>query len=204
MNDLFSRGYLTLFKIKGVPIRAHWSVPLVCLAFSRFRFEPGLWVGILVVILLHELGHAFLVWRMGLVNLGIDLTGFGGLCRWTGHPTEIQRAGIAWGGVLAQLALFVVATVVLLVVGEPTHPWLRQLVEAFTTANLFIAAFNLVPIRPFDGGEAWPLFRHLWRRRQARRKWKKKLVKADDDDGDDPLSQTLRQALADADRKKKS
>lgn len=201
MNALFAHGYLTLFRLRGVPIRAHWTVPLVCLLFSGFRFAPGLWLGVLVVILLHELGHAFIVWRVGLVNLGIDLTGIGGLCRWTGQPTEIQRAWVAWGGVLAQLALFVLTAIPLLVLGPPSHPWLAELVHAFTRANLFIAAFNLIPFPPFDGAEAWPLFKHLWRRRQARRKWKQKLVKADDL-GKSPLEQTLKQALEEAERRK--
>lgn len=203
MNGLFSRGFVTLFRIKGVPIRVHWTVPLVPLLFSGLRFAPGLWVGVLAVILLHELGHAFIVRRVGLVNLGIDLTGFGGMCRWTGEPTPIQRAWVAWGGVLAQLVLFAGTLAAVLILGAPTEPWLADLVYAFTRANLFIAAFNLIPIAPLDGAEAWPLFGHLWRRRQARRKWKQKLVKAEDL-GDNPLEQTLKQALDEADRRKKT
>lgn len=202
VNTFFERGYLTLFRIKGVPIRAHWSVPLVALLFSGFRFEPGMWVGIILVILLHELGHAFIVNRVGLVNLGIDLTGFGGLCRFTGQPNEIQRAWVAWGGVLAQLVLFIATWVVILIVGAPSHPWLAQLVEAFTRANLIIAAFNLIPFPPLDGAEAWPLFKHLWRRHKRRRKWKQKLVKPADVDPDNPLAQTLKEALDEADRTK--
>jgi len=199
MNGLFDRGYLKLFSIQGIPVRAHWSVPLVCLMFGGLRFAPGLWLGILLVILLHELGHAFFVKRFGLVNLGIDLTGFGGLCRWTGQPTKIQRATVAWGGVLAQLVLFAVTMTIVLITGRPETTFLADLIHAFTLPNLFIAAFNLIPFRPFDGGEAWPLFGLLWRRRKRRKKWKDKLVKPGDES--DPLSQTLREALDDAEQK---
>ncbi|MEZ4338336.1 MAG: hypothetical protein R3B82_17075 [Sandaracinaceae bacterium] len=201
MNGLFERGFLPLFRIKGVPVRAHWTVPLVAVLFSGFRFAPGLWLGILAIILLHELGHAAIVRRFGLINLGIDLTGFGGLCRWTGEPTPIERAWVAWGGVLAQLLLFVVTVVAVLILGEPTQAWLSDLVNAFTRANLFILAFNLIPIPPLDGAEAWPLIGHYRRRRKARQKWKQKLVKPEDLDAS-PLEQTLKQALDEADRKR--
>lgn len=198
---LFERGYLRLFAIKNIPVRAHWSVPLVCLLFSGFRVEPGMWLGVLVVILIHELGHAFIVHRSGLTNLGIDLTGFGGLCRWTGQPTTIQRAAVAWGGVLAQFALLAIVLVVLFFTGAPENLYLRQLVEAFTRANLFIAVLNLIPIRPLDGAEAWPWFKHVYQRRKSQRKWKLKLVQRKTGKKDSPLSQTLREALDDADRR---
>lgn len=198
---LFERGFLSLFTIKRIPVRAHWSVPLVCLLFSGFRVEPGMWLGVLFVIFLHELGHAFIVHRAGLVNLGIDLTGFGGLCRWTGQPTPIQRAAVAWGGVLAQFALLAVTVVVLLITGEPSNPYLAQLVDAFTRANLILALFNLVPFPPLDGAEAWPWFKHVYRRWKSNRKWKKKLVSKKVAAKDSPLSETLRQALDDADRR---
>ena len=198
---MFNQGYLKLFRFKNIPIRAHWTVPLVCLMFGGLRFAPGLWLGILLVILLHELGHAFFVKRFGLVNLGIDLTGIGGLCRWTGQPTKIQRAAIAWGGVVAQLIVFAITASVVLIVGRPETSFLRDLIYAFMWPNLFIAAFNLIPFRPFDGGEAWPLFGLLWRRRKQRRKWQDKLVEPGDESN--PLSQTLREALDEAERKQR-
>ena len=202
MMTIFERGYLTLFRIKRIPIRAHWSVPLVCLMFSGFRFAPGTWVGVLAIILLHELGHAFVVRRAGLLNLGIDLTGFGGVCRWAGDPTPIQRAWVAWGGVLAQLLLFAVTALVLILAGPLPHPWLAQLGGAFTGANLYIAAFNLIPFPPLDGAEAWPLLSLYYRRYRRRRKWKRKLVKEDDEEN--PLGQTLKQALDEAERRNRN
>ena len=87
------RGYLRLFRLRGIPIRAHWTLPLGVLMFSGGRMAPGLWLGIVTLIVLHELGHAYLVHRAGLVNLGIDITGFGGRCRWAGAPSPAERAG---------------------------------------------------------------------------------------------------------------
>jgi len=184
------RGYLTLFRVRGVPVRAHWTLPLGALLLSGGRFAPGLWVGVLLVVALHELGHALFVHRFGLVNLGLDLTGFGGRCRWAGHPSEVQRAAIAWGGVLAQLALLIPALGVALFLPMPRSPFLAELLEAFTRTNAILIAFNLIPIKPLDGAEAWPLFGHLRRQRARVKKWKQKLA-----------PQTLREALDEADRK---
>jgi hypothetical protein len=38
------------------------------------------------------------------------------------------------------------------------------LAQVFTTTNLWIIGFNLLPIEPLDGARAWPLFPLLWRR----------------------------------------
>ena len=35
--------------------------------------------------------------------------------------------------------------------------------DAWTRANLLILALNLLPIPPFDGAEAWSVFRDRWR-----------------------------------------
>jgi Zn-dependent protease len=188
---MMERGYLTLFRVRGVPVRAHWTLPLGALLLSGGRVAPGLWVGVLLVVALHEVGHALLVHRFGLVNLGLDLTGFVGRCRWAGHPSEVQRAAIAWGGVLAQLALLIPAIAVALFVPLPQSAFLADLLEAFTRTNAILIAFNLIPIKPLDGAEAWPLFGHLRRRRARVAKWKQKLA-----------PQTLREALDEADRNK--
>lgn len=194
------RGYLRLFRLRGIPIRVHWTLPLGVLFFSGGRIAPGLWLGIVALIVLHELGHAFLVHRSGLVNLGIDITGFGGRCQWAGSPTPTQRALIAWGGVLAQLALLAVTGLAVLVLGRPTTPFLADVVHAFVTTNLFLMAINLIPFRPLDGAEAWPLFGHLAKSWRRRREWKRRVTKAQKDARDAP-AQTLEEALREAERR---
>jgi Zn-dependent protease len=189
---MMERGYLTLTRVRGVPLRVHWTLPLGALLFSGGRVAPGLWLGLLLIVALHEAGHALLVHRAGLVYLGVDLSGFGGRCRWVGQPTAIQRAWIAWGGVLAQLVLLATTLASIALFGAPGSPFLADLTYALVTTNLILVALNLVPLKPLDGAEAWPLFRHLASERARRRKWKKKLTQ--------PAPQTLREALAEADR----
>ena len=200
---MMERGYLKLFRFRGIPIRAHWTLPLGVLMFSGGRVAPGLWLGIVALIVLHELGHAALVHRAGLVNLGIDITGFGGRCTWAGSPTPTQRALIAWGGVLAQLVLLALTGLPLLVLGAPSNAFLADLVHAFTATNLVLMALNLIPIRPLDGAEAWPLFGHLWREAKRRRKWKRRVThrRAANPDA---AAQTLTEALREAERRRTS
>lgn len=144
-----------------MPIRIHWTMPVGALIFSGFRFAPAFWLGFFLLVLIHELGHAFFVRRFRHQVLSIEVTGFGGLCRWSGHATPFERAAIAWGGVLAQGVLLVATFAVLLAFGPATTRWTAELAHVFTITNLWLIGLNLLPIPPLDGAEAWPVFRHL-------------------------------------------
>ena len=151
---------------KGIPVRAHWTVPFGALFFTGFAFAPLAWLAFFSLILVHEAGHALLARRYGHHVVAIDLTGFGGLCRWSGYATDRQRAVIAWGGVIAQALLFAVTALVVLLVGSPHGP-LAQVTDVFLRTNLWIMALNLLPFPPLDGAQAWSILRHL--RRPTRR-----------------------------------
>jgi Zn-dependent protease len=166
---MFDQGYLTLARWRGTPIRAHWSMPLGALVFGGFSFAPAFWVAFFVLVLVHELGHAVLARRYGARVLSVDVTGFGGLCRWSGVVSDYERAKIAWGGVLAQAVLLVAALAVLATLGRPTSVIGAQLVSAFVTTNLLIMGLNLLPLRPLDGKEAWLLASDLLARWRGRR-----------------------------------
>lgn len=193
------RGYLTLFHVRGVPVRAHWSLPILPILITWGRLELGTWLGVLVLIFLHELGHAALVWRFRLAVMSIDISGFGGACRWVGHPSEVQRSAIAWGGVLAQAIVFVIAYVLIAILGAPRHAFLAELAYAFVYANAWIMVLNLIPFPPLDGAEAWPFFKHAWRAWQRRREWRKRVGATKKKPGRTGRPQTLREALDEAD-----
>lgn len=208
---MMKAGYLTLFRIRGIPIRAHWTLPLGLLFFSGGRLAPGLWVGILTIIVLHELGHAFVVNRVGLANLGIDLTGFGGQCRWAGSPSPTERAWVAWGGVLAQLPLLVVSWLLITLLGTPGSVFVADLAEAFVRVNAILIVINLIPFAPLDGAEAWPLIGHLRRNWKRKRDMKRRLTKRPPHDPPKPnrehgpyRKQTLREAMDEAERRAKN
>jgi Zn-dependent protease len=162
VDRLLGRGYLTLGRVRGVPVRMHWTTPVGAFVLGRLAFVPGFWVGFLALVLVHELGHAMIVWRCRAQVMSIDLLPYGGVCRWHGEVRDTQRAAIAWGGVLAQAVLLLLTFVVLRWV-EPTSAFGLDLAGAFTATNLWGIGVNLLPVRPLDGAEAWPLLGMVWR-----------------------------------------
>jgi stage IV sporulation protein FB len=165
---MFSTGYATLGRIRGAPIHVHWSAPLGAWAFTGFQLSPGLWAGFFLLVVLHELGHAALVRRMGHEVVAIRVHAFGGDCQWSGDPTRIERAVVAWGGVLAQGLLWIAATVALAIAGPPPNLALAILAFTFTSTNARMIFFNLLPVPPLDGHAAWPLLPMLWEARKER------------------------------------
>lgn len=186
---MLEKGFLTIARFGGAPIRLHWSVPIAALVFTRFEFAPGAWAGILFLILFHELGHAVLVRVRGARAVSIDLTGFGGLCRFSGFPSALSVAIIAWGGVLAQAIIGLLALLFVAILGMPRIEFFHELLSSFLWPNAMMIAFNLIPIRPLDGAEAWKLPALLWRRRKK---------KSPIDPGE--IKETVREALARAAR----
>jgi Zn-dependent protease len=162
-----SRGFWTIGRLAGAPIRLHWTLPLGALVMSRFTFAPAYWLGFVLLILIHELGHALIVLRYRLGLREIVIHGVGGYCSHDPARTRFQEAAIAWGGVLGQLAALLVTGALLLLLGPPTSLHTAQLAHVFTETNLFLIAINLIPIEPLDGRRAWPIVGMLWQRLRA-------------------------------------
>jgi len=172
----FQDGYLSIGRLGGIPIRVHWFMPFALFMFSRFQFRPVHWAALTSIVLLHELGHAFFVRRAGAEVVSVDLVPIGGLCRWTGEATPIERALIAWGGVLAQALILMTALIVVAINGPPTSSIGAQVAWAAIESNLWMIALNLLPVRPLDGSKAWKLLPLAWQ--QFRRRKHERKVKA--------------------------
>jgi hypothetical protein len=153
---MFETGYVTVARWKGTPIRVHWTTPIGMLMFGGLRFAPGIWLGYLLIVCLHEMGHAWLSRRMGLEAMSIDIHAFGGLCRYGGSSISAwQRSVVAWGGVLAQAIILAIACVAIVVLPAPPIPFAADLLGALTWTNLVLIGLNLLPFPPLDGAEAW-------------------------------------------------
>jgi Zn-dependent protease len=142
--------------IAGIGVYWHVSSVLGLFVFSGFRIAPWAWLAFVALVLVHELGHALLVRWRGHRVVGIHLTAWGGECQWRpgrrgGEPSNADRVIIAWGGVLAQSVVLVVA--ISLVALGVRHPVLSPLVWS----NAIMIFFNLMPIPPLDGATAWRL-----------------------------------------------
>lgn len=148
-------GWLRIGRLRGASVRLHWSVPLGMLVFTGLRLVPGAWLGFVLLLLVHELGHAVAVVRGGLRLVAVDVLGFGGLCRWEGYPTPRRRVLIAWSGVLAQAVVLAAAAIAVAILGRPAHPFAADLVDALIKVNGWMILVNLLPVPPLDGAEAW-------------------------------------------------
>jgi Zn-dependent protease len=180
----FEAGYLTVGSWDGAPIRIHWTTPVAAFLFGAGRWTPAFWLGFGLVILVHELGHALTVRRIGGTVDSIDVTGWGGHCLWSGDLTVFEAALVAAGGLLAQAVVLAATASVFLVLGRPQSAFAVELVQVFVGVNLNLALINAIPIEPLDGARAWRLlpFAIEWldeqrlRARQSTR-WSRRPVK---------------------------
>ena len=149
------QAYLRVGTWNGAPVRVHFTAPIGIIAFSGFELAPARWLGVALVIFIHEVGHALLVRRCGGTTISIDMTGVGGECHWAGAPGRFARCLIAWGGVAAQGVLLVVASATIALVGGGRTMAARDFLYALTASNVLMGLLNLLPVRPLDGAEAW-------------------------------------------------
>lgn len=170
--------YLPLGRWFGVPMLVHLSI-LFSLPYYVWRhhsLRSGLIVfaAYLVLLLVHELGHAAVCrWRRVKVH-GIDLLLFHGRCVHATPWHERDAVLIAWGGVAAQMVVVVVCWgLIWLLRLAPlrTQMWAIPLTDYFIGINLFTAFFNLLPIEPLDGVRAWRAVPLIWSWLQD--KWRK-------------------------------
>lgn len=164
---MFTAGYATFGRYRGLPIRWHWSLPVAIALFGGAAIAPMRWLLVVALVLVHEAGHHLMVRHYGLRPIGVDLQGLGGETRWTGQATPKQEIVIAWSGVLAQLAIFALAELgfALYALGGGAvidGTWLADSRFMLREANILMVAVNLLPLPTFDGHVAWKLFA-LWR-----------------------------------------
>ena len=171
-------GNFTIGRFGGVEVRLHWSLLAVfalivwSLADGVFPSQnPGLsdgtYLGIAIVaallflasILLHELGHSWVARREGIEVDSITLWLFGGVAefkdRFSSAGAEFR---VALSGPLISIGLGVLFVLIALAelptAVDAVAAWLGYI-------NLILAAFNLLPASPLDGGRV--LHAALWR-----------------------------------------
>ena len=155
---MFNSGFLTLGSFAGAPIRFHWSVVILMLWFGRWH--PGAWVGILVLVLMHELGHAMVVRAVRGQVTEVMVYGFGGYCAWRGNVSSRARAMIAWGGVWAQGVLLIAAVVLSPIINPAYDSFGFHLLRSLTTANIMLIVLNLIPRPPARRGRSMAVGPH--------------------------------------------
>lgn len=108
------------------------GVVIVCLAFTS--------------VLLHELGHALVARRLGVRMSGIELGFLGGAAKMIDHPPSANaEIAIAAAGPAVSVALGAIGLALGVVFHSPFIAMLGWI-------NVVLAAFNLIPALPMDGG----------------------------------------------------
>lgn len=161
---------IKLTRVRGIEVGAHysWFIVFALITFSltsRFASEHPHWalvehyaVGIATSllffgsILVHELAHSFVALAKGIPVRSVTLFVFGGVAQIGREPdrpmTEFQ---IAIAGPIAS-ALLAVGFGVVAYLGGEQFERVSALAGWLSSINLMLAAFNLMPGFPLDGG----------------------------------------------------
>lgn len=116
-------------------------------------------------VVVHEFAHALVARRFGVATLSVRLFLFGGVATIAAEPPSPgAEAAIAVAGPLCSAALAGLCGLGLEIVRHiGGEPHLALLLMALTAANAVLAAFNLLPAFPMDGGRI--LRAAVWRLR---------------------------------------
>jgi len=165
---MFSR--LELGRIAGITVYLDMMFVLVLLLFCYPYFTSGstqlmsagfvIVVGLILSILLHELGHAFAGRLFDAHVSHIDLTGLGGVAHFERSlPTSaLKRSVIYLAGPAVNLALWKGLGWLAVEAAFTGNPMVGLPLAVLATANLYLMIFNLLPAYPLDGGytlDAW-------------------------------------------------
>ncbi|MEJ2010886.1 MAG: site-2 protease family protein [Anaerolineales bacterium] len=168
---------ITLFRIRGIEIRMHFTFPLILLwgAFYFGVFTGQGWEGaafgvivtliLFAIVVLHELGHALTARGFDIPVKRIVLLPIGGVSQMENIPEKpSQELAISIAGPAVNLVLAILLVLAgrnLLPNNLPNTSALMSNIGRLTfesiflyvfATNIFIGAFNLLPAFPMDGG----------------------------------------------------
>ncbi len=158
-----------------IPIRVHWSwalgfifitwslansalpMPVGLTEAQRWTIAGFITVSLFASVLLHELAHSITAKRLGYRVMGITLLIFGGASM---IQEDRQRPAhdfmIAFAGPLMSLAIGLTGLLLLTVLASPQSTGTTAMFEGWLRylgwMNLILAAFNMLPGIPLDGG----------------------------------------------------
>jgi len=177
---------ITLFSLLGfkVHIDMSWLIIVLLVIWSLAKgWFPShyqdlssatyLWMGLIGAaglffsVVFHELCHSLVARRFGLPMKGITLFIFGGVAEMSEEPSSAKAEFLmAIAGPLSSILLALMIYAATAFVGEALSTPVIGVRDYLVAINLFLAAFNLMPAFPLDGGRV--LRSALWQ-------WKKNL-----------------------------
>jgi Zn-dependent protease len=160
-----SKWSIPLGKVAGIRVRLHLSFFLLVLLVVAAAGSGGAsavfgevwWLfAVFVCVLIHELCHSLVAMRYGVAVRDIVLLPIGGVSEMEEMPKDpVKELWISAAGPLGSAALAGLALLLAVVSGG--HPWPPTLFAGSIAArigwmNVMLAAFNLIPALPLDGG----------------------------------------------------
>jgi Zn-dependent protease len=162
-------GFWFLGKWRGAPLLFHWTIllwlPWYIWKEGSVAWAIGTLLAFVALLSAHEMGHAFAARSRRLKVEAIRLYVLHGQCEYEHPYNEADDVFVAWGGVLAQFVVLVLALAgkhTCLLLWPPLAFTLEPLFSVFISVNIFLGAINLIPVSPLDGHKAWrviPLLR---------------------------------------------
>jgi len=159
---------IPIARVFGIPLRLHVTFLVLPALVSWAAVTHGQDVGnalgylalVVACILLHELAHAGVARRSGIRVSRVTMYPTGGIAWFDEVPEPNDEWKIAVAGPLVNIGIaFVLGTILFVAMGTGglvpaavLEPSAYGLMAALLWTNLSLAAFNLVPAYPMDGG----------------------------------------------------
>lgn len=114
------------------------------------------------LILLHELGHAFVAKAASLKVHAVLVTAAGGWCFADDPHSFGTRLMFYAGGIIAQILALLITVILLALFDSPDSVVLNCFALVFTIVNVILIVINIVPTEGTDGQKIWNLLKaHL-------------------------------------------
>jgi len=170
------KSIYTIGHWKRVPVQLHWSALLVLpwyyLSTWKLMEATIATVAYVMLILIHELGHAIVARWRGMRVYSITLYLFHGRCLVEEPYHEKDDIWVSWGGVAAQaavLAMAMFASYALQTIPIPARELLEPFFSVLISINVLTIIMNLIPMQPLDGYKAWRIVPVLLERLKDRK-----------------------------------
>jgi Zn-dependent protease len=174
LNKIKPFPYIRIGHYHGAPIYFHWSAVALGV-FILVMTTLGAWnilalgASFFTILIVHELGHALIAEHFKREVVDIKIYIMIGLTTYQYYDDPYEESAIAWGGPVAQMALFLPAVLWSSLVGYSSSDIFNDVIVMFSYWNALLIILNLIPLSPLDGKKAWPFFRHVYIRN--RRSW---------------------------------
>jgi Zn-dependent protease len=159
------QGSIRLFRFSGIDVFLHWSWFLIAYYeinsrkgnYSSIGWNVVEYLALFLIVMIHEFGHALACRQVGGQADRIVLWPFGGVA----YVDPPLRAGATlWSIAAGPLVNLVLAPIIigigrisLLLGWYAAVPDLHTLIHAVFWIDVYLLAFNILPIYPLDGGQ---------------------------------------------------